>query len=115
VTWLVPCRAALSACVPRKCVVLALQGFEEGYTECCWPLDAPGVAAPASGLRPCSRSDQEERDHRRFVMLGNAVTVDVGRWVGERLMEPYRCSGSYGCIHHDCIPYAPPEEIAVMD
>ena len=67
-----------------------VQGFEEGYTECCWPLDAPGVAAPASGLRPCSRSDQEERDHRRFVMLGNAVTVDVGRWVGERLMEPYR-------------------------
>ena len=50
----------------------------------------PGLyqQVPRSG----SRTDADERQHLRFAMLGNAVTVDVARWLGERLNRLYECA-----------------------
>lgn len=45
----------------------------------------------------------------RWALIGNAVTVPVAKWLGERLMQPYRCNTStayddcmHACMHiHD--------------
>ena len=64
-----------------------VQGFPEGYTEDCWPVRPPGMQGHA--CRPCSRAEAEERERLRFALLGNAVTVKVARWLGERLLQLY--------------------------
>lgn len=66
------------------------QGFPEGYSEDCWPVRLPGLQQHA--CRPSSRADAEERERLRFALLGNAVTVDVARWLGERLLRLYECA-----------------------
>lgn len=67
-----------------------VQGFPEGYTEDCWPVRLPGLQHHI--CRPCSRADAEERERLRLALLGNAVTVDVARWLGERLVRMYECA-----------------------
>lgn len=69
-----------------------LQGFPEGYTDCCYPIAAPGApihralnAADKSGSGQKTRRDSE-----RWKLLGNAVTVQVAEWLGRQLIEPYR-------------------------
>ena len=66
-------------------------GFPEGYTEDCWPLRAPGVQHHLQ--RPTCRNDADERGRLQLALLGNAVTVDVARWLGERLVRLYECVG----------------------
>lgn len=72
------------------CLSRLTQGFPEAYTEDCWPVRLPGLQGHA--CRPCSRADVEERERLRFALLGNAVTVDVARWLGGRLMRLYECA-----------------------
>jgi hypothetical protein len=36
-----------------------------------------------------SDAARKEHDRRRHALIGNAVTVDVGAWLGERLAAPY--------------------------
>ncbi|KAL6753940.1 S-adenosyl-L-methionine-dependent methyltransferase [Haematococcus lacustris] len=64
-----------------------LQGLPEGHTEVCWPIKAPGLA----GHRGRGPSDKDAEQHlrARFALIGNAVTVDVARWLGLRLQQPY--------------------------
>ncbi|KAL6760261.1 S-adenosyl-L-methionine-dependent methyltransferase [Haematococcus lacustris] len=64
-----------------------LQGLPEGHTEVCWPVKAPGLA----GHRGRGPSDKDAEQHlrARFALIGNAVTVDVARWLGLRLQQPY--------------------------
>jgi ribosome biogenesis GTPase A len=38
---------------------------------------------------PARDRDAEARDRRRFALVGNSVTVQVARWIGERLAAPY--------------------------
>ncbi|KAJ9522660.1 hypothetical protein QJQ45_019734, partial [Haematococcus lacustris] len=65
----------------------SLGGLPEGHTEVCWPIKAPGLA----GHRGRGPSDKDAEQHlrARFALIGNAVTVDVARWLGLRLQQPY--------------------------
>ena len=51
-----------------------LQGFESNWT----------------ALKPHARSE-----HHRWRLVGNAVTVDVARWLGRRLVEPRPYEGEF--------------------
>lgn len=33
-----------------------------------------------------------EMQAERWALIGNAVTVPVAKWLGTRLMQPYRCT-----------------------
>ena len=69
-----------------------LQGFPEGYTECCFPIAAPGapIHRALSAGDKCGSGQKSRRDNERWKLLGNAVTVQVAEWLGRQLMEPYR-------------------------
>lgn len=64
-----------------------LQGLPVGWTRPCYPIVPPGIAAQRSGA--VKNADAETQGARRWDLLGNAVTVQVGRWLGERLAAPY--------------------------
>lgn len=65
-----------------------LQGLPTDWTVSCYPIAAPGVIPPR-GLRGNNQAELETQTSRRWDLLGNAVTVPVGRWLGERLASPY--------------------------
>jgi DNA (cytosine-5)-methyltransferase 1 len=68
--WVKDARRSRRLVVPGIEDAEALQGFERGWTS--------GIAGPrALGTR--------------WKLVGNAVTVGVSRWVGERLAEPGSC------------------------
>lgn len=64
-----------------------LQGFPEGWTRSCFPVTGEGVSAHKRLF--AKELDLESHNSRRWQLLGNAVTVRVARWLGERLMQPY--------------------------
>ncbi|BDA42016.1 probable BsuMI modification methylase subunit YdiP at N-terminal half [Coccomyxa sp. Obi] len=65
-----------------------LQGFEEGHTLPCFPIHGPGSCL--HGAPSLKDSDVERRESHRWALLGNAVSVPVAAWLGERLAEPHR-------------------------
>jgi len=79
-----------------------LQGFPEGWTKPCFPVTVEGVSAHKRV--PYKEMDLETHSSRRWQLLGNAVTVHVARWLGERLMHPYahkyRLAQGNHAIHH---------------
>lgn len=56
-----------------------LQGFPDGWTCLCTPLDAYATDPDAAALA-CRCPDSP-----RYRALGNAVTVNVITWLGQRL------------------------------
>ena len=72
-----------------------MQGFPEGYTADCWPLRRANSQQPSvqpGGQAEAKAEAEAERERLRFAVLGNAVTVDVARWIGERLIDEYECA-----------------------
>ncbi|WIA22484.1 hypothetical protein OEZ85_004780 [Tetradesmus obliquus] len=65
-----------------------LQGLPVGHTAACYPVASPGIRQHRGPALRDSDSDAQAR--ARFALLGNAVTVQVARWLGERLADPYR-------------------------
>ncbi|KAF5830012.1 S-adenosyl-L-methionine-dependent methyltransferase [Dunaliella salina] len=63
-----------------------LQGFPEGWTEPCWPILGPSMNMHR---KPTREADSDARERARHALLGNAVSVPVAHWLGERLMDPY--------------------------
>ncbi|KAK9845815.1 hypothetical protein WJX81_003168 [Elliptochloris bilobata] len=64
-----------------------LQGLPEGHTRPCWPVRVEGVKAHCGRLQD---SDVKELEAKRWALVGNAVSVPVAAWLGERFMEPHR-------------------------
>ena len=64
-----------------------LQGLPEGWTKNVYPVTGEGVHGHRR--QHGRENDLETHNSKRWQLLGNAVTVDVGRWLGERLMNPY--------------------------
>ena len=65
-----------------------LQGLPTGWTAPCYPITVPGVNPPRN-IRLVNGAEAEYQGARRWDLLGNAVTVPVSRWLGERLASPY--------------------------
>ncbi|KAK9917248.1 hypothetical protein WJX75_002338 [Coccomyxa subellipsoidea] len=65
-----------------------LQGFEEGHTLPCFPIQGPG--ASLHGAPSFKDTDVDRRESHRWALLGNAVSVPVAGWIGERLADPHR-------------------------
>lgn len=60
----------------------ALQGFPEGYTANCWPLEEDllkNATQRNHGSRKSTDKTKKEHDRRRHALLGNAVTVQAGQ------------------------------------
>mmetsp|Transcript_8743 Transcript_8743/g.26158 ORF Transcript_8743/g.26158 Transcript_8743/m.26158 type:complete len:819 (+) Transcript_8743:109-2565(+) len=69
-----------------------LQGFEGGWTEKCYPIQ--GSAIEANRRHTASRDlDDSVCKRARYGLIGNAVSVPVARWIGERLAAP--CGHKY--------------------
>jgi DNA (cytosine-5)-methyltransferase 1 len=69
--------SAVRRLTPVECE--RLQGFPDGWTCCCLPLEAYEIDPEAATLR-CACPDGP-----RYRALGNAVTVPVIEWLGHRL------------------------------
>lgn len=70
--------AAVRRLTPLECE--RLQGFPDGWTCLCQPLEAYAADPDAAALR-CTCPDSP-----RYRALGNAVTVSVVEWLGRRLI-----------------------------
>ncbi|KAK9835784.1 hypothetical protein WJX74_007899 [Apatococcus lobatus] len=75
-----------------------VQGLPEGWTEPCFPVH-PNTVGGAKPPLPRD-TDAPRRDACRWALIGNAVTVPVAKWLGERLMDP--CSRKYYVGQKDC-------------
>ncbi|BDA51428.1 probable BsuMI modification methylase subunit YdiP at N-terminal half [Coccomyxa sp. Obi] len=64
-----------------------LQGLEEGHTLPCYPIRGPGVCL--HGAPSLKDTDVDRRESYRWSLLGNAVSVPVAAWLGERLASPH--------------------------
>ncbi|CAL8466241.1 g5777 [Coccomyxa elongata] len=64
-----------------------LQGLDEGHTLPCYPIRGPGVCL--HGAPSLKDTDVERRESYRWSLLGNAVSVPVAAWLGERLANPH--------------------------
>jgi site-specific DNA-cytosine methylase len=71
--------ASVRRLTPVECE--RLQGFPDGWTCLCQPLEVYAADADAAALR-CICPDSP-----RYRALGNAVTVNVVEWLGRRLMH----------------------------
>eukprot|EP00210_Caulerpa_lentillifera_P001820 g1750.t1 len=65
-----------------------LQGFPEGFTEPCFPIQQPGLNSHKN--RQIKETEIDAWESKRYALLGNAVTVKVAEWLGERLSLPYK-------------------------
>ena len=70
-----------------------LQGLPEGWTRSCFPIAPEGISSHKR--IPHKEGDLESHNSRRWQLLGNAVTVHIGRWLGERLNNPYAFKYKY--------------------
>jgi hypothetical protein len=70
-----------------------LQGLPEGWTRSCFPITPEGISSHKR--IPHKEGDLESHNSRRWQLLGNAVTVHIGRWLGERLNNPYAFKYKY--------------------
>lgn len=75
-------RSAVRRLTPLECE--RLQGFPDGWTCLCQPLEAYAADPDTAALR-CTCPDSP-----RYRALGNAVTVSVVEWIGRRLIECLR-------------------------
>lgn len=64
-----------------------LQGLPEGYTSPCWPIQQPGLGGHR--LPRAKDIDADKALAKRWDLLGNAVTVPVAEWLGERFHNPF--------------------------
>lgn len=64
-----------------------MQGLPEGWTRSCFPVSSEGIGSHKRNS--WKENDIDTHTSRRWQLLGNAVTVQVARWLGERLMNPY--------------------------
>ena len=76
-----------------------LQGLPTGHTRPCWPIVGPGVQQHRP--KQAKDSDKDSIGRARFALIGNAVTVDVARWLGLRLADPY--AHKYIMSSEDCL------------
>jgi site-specific DNA-cytosine methylase len=82
-----------------------IQGLPEGWTKGVYPVTGEGVHGHR---RQWGReTDVDAQSSKRWQLLGNAVTVDVGRWLGERLMNPYsyKYRNAQGAFRMDNLVY----------
>eukprot|EP00798_Chlamydomonas_sp_ICE-L_P008364 gene8364-2607_t len=63
------------------------KGMPIGHTVACWPIQQPGIHQHRAKVKD---ADAGARERERFGLLGNAVTVQVSKWLGDRLMDPHR-------------------------
>lgn len=69
-----------------------MQGFEPGWTEACYPIQ--GSAIEANRRHTASRDvDDGVCKRARYGLIGNAVSVPVAKWIGDRLFAP--CTNKY--------------------
>ena len=82
-----------------------LQGLPEGWTRNVYPVSGDGLHGHRR--QQAREFDLETHNSKRWQLLGNAVTVDVARWLGERLMNPYsyKYRNSEGTFRMDELMY----------
>jgi len=56
-------------------LIIALQGFPEGFTEPCFPIQQLGLNSHKN--RQVKETEIDAWESKRYALLGNAVTVKV--------------------------------------
>jgi hypothetical protein len=65
----------------------ALCGLPRGWTKNCYPVAGKGKNGSNGSIKDI---DVDTLRRKRWYLIGNCVCVDIARWIGERLMNPYR-------------------------